>query len=149
MKTRYMILILTACGCLTLGGSRLYADETPVAALVAQDLKSDKEADKLKALDELGARGDKAAEAVKPIEALLKDKSAKVRAHAALALGAIGAAAKDSVPALAELLKDPDDTVRRTALRAIRAIHPGPKVMIPICIKLLEDPDPAIRDADS
>ena len=145
MKTRYMILILTACGCLTLAGSMLYADETPVAVLVAKDLKSDNEADKLKALDELGARGEKAAEAVKPIEALLKDKSAKVRAHAALALGSIGPAAKDSVPALAELLKDPDETVRRTAVRAVRAIHPGPKVMIPLCIKLLEDPDPAIR----
>ena len=107
MKTKYMILILAACGCLTLGGSKLYAEETPVAVLVAKDLKSDKEADKLKALDELGARGEKAAEAVKPIEDLLKDKSAKIRAHAALALGAIGSAAKDSVPALAELLKTP------------------------------------------
>ncbi|MEI8376113.1 MAG: HEAT repeat domain-containing protein [Planctomycetota bacterium] len=145
MTTRYLILILTACGCLTLGGVKLYADETPVAALAAKDLKSDNEADKLKALDELGARGEKAAEVAKPIEELLKDKSAKVRAHAAMALGSIGPAAKDSVPALAELLKDPDEMVRRTVVRAVRAIHPGPKVMIPICVKLLEDPDPAIR----
>jgi HEAT repeat protein len=145
MKARFGFLILAACGCLALAGSKLYADETPVAALVAKGLKSDNEADKLKALDELGARGEKAAEAVKPIEALLKDKSAKVRAHAALALGAIGRAAKDSVPALAELLKDPDETVRRTVVRAVRAIHPGPKVMIPICVKLLEERDPAIR----
>ncbi len=144
MKTRYMILILTACGCLALAGSKLYADETPVAGLV-KDLKSDKEADRLKALDDLGARGEKAAEAVKPIEDLLKDKSAKVRAHAAMALGSIGAAAKDSVPALAELFKDSDDSVRRTAVRAIMAIHPGPKVMIPLCVKLVEDPDPAVR----
>ncbi|MGA2254251.1 MAG: HEAT repeat domain-containing protein [Thermoguttaceae bacterium] len=145
MKTKYMTLVLAACGCLTLGGSKLYADETPVAAIVAKDLKSEKEAEKVKALDELGARGEKAAEAVKPIEALLTDKSAKVRAHAALALGAIGSAAKDSAPALAELLKDADETVRRTALRAIRAIHPGSKMMVPICVKLLEDPDPAIH----
>ena len=90
MTTRSTILFLTACGCLALGGARLYADETPVSAIVAKDLKSDKEADKVKALDELGARGVKAAEAVMPIEELLKDKSAKVRAHAALALGSIG-----------------------------------------------------------
>ena len=79
MKTRYMILILTACGCLTLGGLNVYADEAPIAAVV-KDLKSDKEADKVKALDALAARGDKAVEAVKPVEELLKDKSAKVRA---------------------------------------------------------------------
>ena len=145
MRTRYMIFLLAACGCLSLGGSKLYADETPVAALVAKDLKSENEAEKIKALDQLGAQGEKAAEAVQPIEALLKDKSPKVRAHAALALGAIGAKAKDSAPALAELLKDADETVRRSALRAIQAIHPGPKVMIPLAVKLLEDPDPAIR----
>ena len=145
MTTRYMIFLLAACGCLSLGGPKLNADETPVAALVAKGLKSENEADRLKALDQLGAQGEKAAEAVKPIEVLLKDKSTKVRAHAALALGAIGAKAKDSVPVLAELVKDPDETVRRSTLRAIQAIHPGPKVMIPICTKLLEDPDPAIR----
>ncbi len=150
MTTRYMILILTACGCLSLAGSLLYADglpvdNVPVSVLVTKHLTAADEADKLKALDELGTRGAKAAEAVKPIEGLLKDKSAKVRAHAALALGLIGSAALDSVPALAELLKDPDDTVRRTVVRAIQTIHPGPKVMIPICTKLLEDPDPAIR----
>jgi len=148
MKTTYSILILAACGCLTLGGAKLYADETPVAAKEvkpAKGLTGADEAAKVKVLDELGAGGEKPAEAIQSIEPLLKDKSAKVRAHAALALGAIGSAAKDSVPALADLLKDPDATVRRTALRAIRAIHPGPKVMIPICVKLLEDPDPAIR----
>ena len=145
MKTRFLILVLTACGCLSLGGSNLYAGATPVAVLAAKDLKSDKEVDKVMALDELGARGEAAAAVLKPIEELLKDKSAKVRAHAALALGSIGPKAKDSVTALAVLLKDPDATVRLTAVRAVRAIHPGSKVMIPICVKLLEDPDPAIR----
>jgi HEAT repeat protein len=145
MKTRFTILILTAWGCLTLGALKLYASETPAAALAAKGLKSDKEVDKVLALDELGARGEGAAAILKPIEELLKDKSAKVRAHAALALGSIGPVAKDSVTALAELLKDPDATVRLTAVRAVRAIHPGSKVMIPICVKLLEDPDPAIR----
>ena len=49
-------------------------------------MKSDNEADKVKALDALGA-WEKAAGSVKQIEALLGDKSPKVRAHAALALG--------------------------------------------------------------
>ncbi len=144
MKTKYWMLIVAVCGCLTLAGSRAYTQETPVADL-AKILKSGNEAEKVKALNELAARGEKAAEALQPIEALLKDKSPKVRAHAVMALGDIGSASKDSVPALVELLKDPDDTVRRTVLRAVRAIHPGPAVMIPLCTKLLEESDPAIR----
>jgi len=126
---------------------RLYADGTPVVSKAAKpvtDSKNADEATKVKMLDEFSAGGEKPAEAVKSIEALLRDKSAKIRAHAALALGSIGSAAKDSVPALAELLKDADAAVRRSALRAIRDIHPGPKVMIPLCVKLLEDPDQAI-----
>jgi HEAT repeat protein len=145
MKTRVLFCILIACGYLALERSMVYADDTPVAVIVAEELKSDKEADRVKALDALGARGEKAAEAVGAIEALLKDKSAKVRAHAALALGAIGSAAKDSVPALAELLKDPDESVRRSVLRAVRSIHPGPKVMIPLLVTLLENPDLNVR----
>jgi HEAT repeat protein len=144
MKTTQMILVVVVCGCLT-HAAKIYADDSPAAAIVAKELKSEKEADKVAGLDKLGTMGEKAAEAVKPIEDLLKDKSAKVRAHAALALGAIGGKAKDSVQSIADLLKDPDDMVRRTALRAVRSIHPGPKVMIPICTKLLEDPDQAMR----
>jgi HEAT repeat protein len=144
MRTIYTVLILTVCGCLVLGGLEVRADDAP-AADVAKLLKSDKEADKVKALDDLGASGEKAAVFVTPIGDLLKDKSAKVRAHAALALGAIGPAAKAAVPDLAGLLKDPDETVRRSVVRALRSIRPGPQVMIPLCAKLLEDPDLSIR----
>ena len=145
MKTRMTTLILAACACLALSGLRAYADEKPAAALVIKDLKSATEADKLKSLNGLAHLGPQAADATKFIEGLLKDSSAKVRVHAALALGAIGPAAKDSVPALAELLKDPDAAVRRSVFHAVRAIRPGPKVMIPLATKLLEDADPAIR----
>ena len=93
----------------------------------------------------MGAHGEKAAEAVGPLTELLKDNSAKVRAHAACALGEIGAPAKPAVPALAELLKDPDETVRRQAVKAVMHIHPGPQVTIPLCVKLLEDSDPGVR----
>lgn len=154
MKTRDKILILTACGCLVLGGLSLYAAEPQVTGgslgsaidLKSVDLKTADEKTKVEVLDQLGAsKGATTAAGVKPIEELLKDPSALVRSHAALALGQIGAAAKDSVPALAELVKDTDDNVRRSAVRAIMSIHPGPAVMIPICTRLLEDPDPAIR----
>ena len=154
MKTRDKILILTACGCLVLGGLSLYAAEPQVTGgslgsaidLKSVDLKTADEKTKVEVLDQLGAsKGATTAAGVKPIEELLKDPSALVRSHAALALGQIGTAAKDSVPALAELVKDTDDNVRRSAVRAIMSIHPGPAVMIPICTRLLEDPDPAIR----
>lgn len=145
MKTTLVVLTLAACGCLAPGGPKLHADETPPAALAGKGSNSDQDAGKVKALDELAARGEEAADSRMRIEALLKDKSARVRAHAALALGSIGPKAKDSVTALAELLKDKDSTVRRTALWALRAIRPGSKVMIPLCVKLLEDADPAIR----
>ena len=76
---------------------------------------------------------------------LLKDDSAKVRAHAAHALGEIGTPAKPAVAALAKLVKDSDQTVRRQAVKAIMRIHPGPKVTVPLAIELLKDPDPAVR----
>ena len=38
-----MILILAACGCLTLGGVEACADETPVRRSRRKDLESDEE----------------------------------------------------------------------------------------------------------
>jgi HEAT repeat protein len=122
----------------------LRAGEVSIAELLG-GLKSADEPARLKAIDDLGARGPQAAEAVASLGELLQDGSAKVRAHAAWCLGAIGDAAKPAVPALAELLKDPDPAVRRQAVRAVQAIHPGPQVVVPLCVKLLEDSDPAIR----
>ena len=140
MKMERMILILTACGCLTLGAGELYAGEPPVGSPAenALDGRSPRTADAetglakpvsetemVKRLDEMGAHGEKSAEAIKLLEESLKDKSALVRDHAAMALGAIGPAAKDSVTDLAELVKDPDNMVRRSGVRAIMAIHPA------------------------
>jgi HEAT repeat protein len=108
-------------------------------------LKSTDEATRLKAIDELGLQGGKAAEAVAPLTELLKDKSAVVRARAARALGEIGAPAKSAAPELASLLTDPDETVRRQTVQALRAIRPGPQVMLPLLTKLLEDSDPGVQ----
>jgi len=144
MNARSMILFCAACGWLMLGGPVLQAGEASVADLIG-GLKSSDESARLRAIDQLGALGEKAAEAVAPLTELLKDGSAKLRAHAAGSLGAIGAPAKPAVPALAELLKDPDETVRRQAVKAVMAIRPGPQVTVPLCLKLLEDPDPGVR----
>jgi HEAT repeat protein len=129
---------------LILTGQSALAVDSSVKELTGQ-LKSSDETARLKAIDELGLQGGKAAEAVTPLAELLKDKSAVVRARAARALGKIGAPAKSAAPELASLLKDADDTVRRQAVQALVAIRPGPKVMIPLFIKLMEDADPGVQ----
>ena len=82
MSTKKAILFLVVCGCLMIAvGSVLQASEETAAALVAR-LASPDEAVRQRAVDELGARGAKAAEAIAPLVRLLKDDSAQVRAHA-------------------------------------------------------------------
>jgi HEAT repeat protein len=115
-----------------------------VAALVGKLTSADESA-RLEAIDQLGARGAKAAEAVAPLVELLKDSSAPVRAHAVRSLGEIGAPAKPAVAALIQLAKDPDETVRRQVVKAVMHIRPGPQVTVPLCVRLLEDSDPGVR----
>ncbi len=144
MNPRTMVRAATVCGCLVLCGSFARADGTSVADLVGQ-LTSTDETVRLQAIDQLGARGAKSAEAVAPLTERLKDDSAQVRAHAVRALGQIGAPAKPAVAALVELAKDPDETVRRQVVKAVMKIRPGPQVTVPLCVKLLEDADPGVR----
>ena len=144
MNPRRIVLMGAVWACLVLGGAVARAGEASVAASIGK-LTSPDEAVRLQAIDQLGARGGKAAEAVAPLTKLLQDSSPKVRAHAARALGEIGAPARPAVAALIKLAKDPDDTVRRQVVKAVMAIHPGPQVTVPLCVKLLEDLDPGVR----
>jgi HEAT repeat protein len=144
MITKKAIFFSAFCGCLILSASLLRAEEESVNTLISR-LRAGNESARLQVIDQLGADRAKASEAVEPLTDLLKDRSAKIRAHAAAALGEIGPAAKPAVAALAELLKDTDSTVRRQAVKAVMKIHPGPQVMVPLCVKLLEDPDPGVR----
>src|SRR5262245_4297892 len=63
----------------------------PVSALIADLKKGEKE--QLKAIEELEALGEKAAEAVPALVGLLQSKSEDVRLQATIALGKIGPAA--------------------------------------------------------
>ena len=144
MNPKSILLFCTVLGCLIFCGAAVRTAEAPIAELIGA-LKSSNEPARLQAIDQLGARGEKAAEAVAPLVELLKDSSALVRAHAACSLGEIGQPAKPAVAALAELLKDADETVRRQAVKAVMSIRPGPQVTVPLCIKLLEDSDPGVR----
>jgi len=131
--------------CALLFAAAARAAEPTVADLIAA-LTSGQEAARVKAIDQLGHQGAKAAEAVPALTKLLKDKSALVRAHAADALGKIGPAAKPAAPALAAAVADPDPGVRRQALEALAQIRPGPKIGFPLFIKVMEDADDTVRN---
>lgn len=137
-------LFLALCGLILLAAAASQATASSVKELIGQ-LGSSDAAARLTAIDQLGARGANAAEAVAPLAALLKDASADVRAHAAQSLGRIGAAAKPAAPQLITLLKDDDPLVRRQVVKTLVAIRPGPKVMIPLFIKLMHDSDPGVQ----
>jgi HEAT repeat protein len=137
-------LLLALTGMIMLAVTASQAMDSSVEELIGQ-LNSSDAAARLQAIDQLGARGANAAEAVVPLTALLKDASAEVRAHAARSLGEIGAPAKPAAPELASLLKDEDPSVRRQTVKALVAIRPGPKVMIPLFIKLMHDSDPGVQ----
>jgi HEAT repeat protein len=148
MTTRTTILFLAVCGLLSAGVPRAFADDNkaaPAKEAASKTADASADAEKLKMLKEYIEQGPKAADKVKDIEAMLKDKSPNVRAHAVLALGAIGPAAKDAAPALAEAFKDPDVSVRRSVIHALHSIRPGPKVMVPLCTTMLENADPTMR----
>ena len=141
---RTKALLFAVGGWLVLAGATAWAAESSLKELLAA-LKSADEPARLKAIDQLGKQGEKAAEAGAPLTALLGDKSVAVRAHAATALGEIGNSAKSAAPALVELLKDADETVRRQAVKALVEIRPGPQVMMPLFEKIMEGSDPTAQ----
>jgi HEAT repeat protein len=140
MRTLLSAMLLVVAGC----AAAACAAEPTVAELMTA-LQAKDEAARVVAIDYLGMKGAKAAEAVPALAALLKDPSATVRAHAADALGKIGPAARGAAPALVVRVADEDPLVRRKAVMALRDIRPGPKVTVPLLTKLLEDGDPAVR----
>lgn len=144
LRSLSRVVSVVACGLLWLAPALAPAADPSVSELL-QAAKSGEEEARVKALNQLAAHGEKAAEAVTPLTQLLNDSSATVRAHAAHALGAIGAASKPAAPALTALLADKDEAVRRQAVKALVAIRPGPQVMIPLFVKLMDDSDPGVR----
>jgi HEAT repeat protein len=140
-RSQSVLAIVLSCAC---AHAPLVAADAKVDELI-QAAKSGAEASRVKALDQLAAMGEKAADAVPSVTQLLNDASANVRAHAAHALGGIGSAAKPSASALTNLVQDSDETVRRQAVQALAAIRPGADIMVPLVTRLLEDSDPAVK----
>ena len=72
MKSKRLVLLGIAWTCLMLGAVVARAGEDSIATLIDALTSADK-AVQLRAIDELGARGEKAAEAVAPLTGLLKE----------------------------------------------------------------------------
>src|SRR5262245_23066716 len=140
-RSPLILAIVLCCAC---AHAPLVAADAKVDELV-QAAKAGAEAGRIKALDQLAAMGEKAADAVPALTQLLGDSSANVRAHTAYALGGIGSAAKPAAAALTNLVRDSDETVRRQAIKALTAIRPGAQVMVPLVTQLIEDSDPAVK----
>jgi HEAT repeat protein len=141
---QHKVFVHALGGVLFLVAATVQAAEPSVADLIKASKSGDEPA-RIKAIEQLGAKRQAAAEAVEPLTQILGDKSAMIRAHAAHALGRIGEPAKSAVAPLSELVKDGNATVRQQTVKAILAIHPGPKIMLPLFIKLMEDSDSGVQ----
>jgi HEAT repeat protein len=138
------MFVLGALCALLMYAAAVQAAEPTTADQIAA-LKSPDAAAKVAAINQLGAKGAKAAEAVPALTQLLADPSAVVRGQAAHALGQIGEAAKVAAPELVKLVGDADPAVRRNVGDALRRIRPGPQVTVPLFAKLMSDSDPGVR----
>jgi HEAT repeat protein len=107
-----LLLCLLACGC---GES---TDQ------LIGDLKSPREADRIKAVRLLPQRKGDAAKVVPALTEALKDEDGDVRWSAAIGLGYFGEKATDAVPALQAAQGDRDARVREAAGVALSRIDP-------------------------
>lgn len=101
-----------------------------IAALI--DTLDDEDADVSNAV--AAALGKLGQPAVSPLMTILKDKdkSATLRAKAALALGNIGSQAQEALPVLAKALKEKDKELKKRAAGAIGAIASNPYGTTPV-----------------
>ncbi len=128
-------LLFALGGWLVLTGSTAQAADPSVKELIGQ-LKSSEESVRLKAIDQLGAEGEKAAEAVAPLAELLKNGSASSASTCCPGSRRNRRPAKSAATELTSLLKDPDDKVRRQAVTCTDRHSTGP-----------ESHDPAVHQA--
>jgi HEAT repeat protein len=108
-----------------------------------RDITTGKEADKVKAINQLEEMGTSNDVVVKALTGQLQNDSAAVRAHAVHALGALKAAS--GVEFIVPLVFDKDAAVRNAAIVAIRELKPGPQVTVPLIDNVLKETDPMVR----
>jgi HEAT repeat protein len=111
-------------------------------AVLMDDLKTDKDEVRLKAINQLADRGPAARAAVPALVDTFKSKNEDVRLGAALALGNIKTG---TVPPLVEALKDRDADVRFYALWALGLVGPDAGDAKPAVAAALKDPSASVR----
>ena len=111
-----------------------------IADIVA-DLKK-AGAEKLKAIAELEALGEKAAEAAPALIELLPAKNEDVRLGSVMALGKIG---QPAVEPLSKAFASKDADVRFYAIWGLAFVGPSAKSAMPIVVKALADPSAQVR----
>jgi HEAT repeat protein len=126
---------------LALAAAASAADDVPkLVKTLARDKSAD---DRARAAERLGDL--KAVDAVPALAAALKDKDARVRAHAAGALLEIGEPAIAAKPALQEALLDSDSTTVWNAAGALRNMGAVTTDVMPAYRRLLQDHDCDMR----
>jgi HEAT repeat protein len=126
---------------LALAAGAAAADDIPkLVKTLTRDRSAD---DRARAAERLGDL--KAVEAVPALAAALKDKDARVRAHAAGALLDIGEPAVAAKPALQEALLDSDSTTVWNAAGALRNMGAVTTDVMPAYRRLLQDHDCDMR----
>lgn len=114
------------------------ADDARVARRI-EALRSPSRGARLAALWDLQAWGPKAAAAVDPLTALLKEGDTALQSQTADALGAVGPAAEAAVQALADAaLQDYNLPLRHAAAGALGSIGRRPDVALPALMYLLK-----------
>jgi len=132
---------LAAIVVLALAAPAFAADDVQkLVKALARDKNAD---DRARAAERLGDM--KAVEAVPALAAALKDKDARVRAHAAGALLEIGEPAKAAMPALQEALLDSDGTTVWNAAGALRNMGVVTTDLLFAYQRLLKDHDCDMR----
>lgn len=140
---RIILLVTVLALCLITCQSTSFADapKRTVAEILADLKKGEKE--KLQAIQELEALGEKAAEAARPLVELLSTKNEDIRLGATFALGKIGKAA---VKPLSEALTSKEDSVRFYAVWSLGLIGPKAAETLPAVIKAMaEDKSADVR----
>src|SRR5262249_7399784 len=123
------------------GGSagKAKAVKPPTISELKAQLKDPSANVRRSAVQQLGALGVRAMEAVPAMIDALADAEPTVRTSAAEALGGIGVTAKSAVPTLLKLLKDSDANVRETAAEALADIGVDAPKVVPALLELLND----------
>lgn len=169
---RSIILFIVLFGWIFMAGSTSRAAEPSLDELIGL-VQSPNASARIKAIDQLGAEGAKAAAAAPALTSVLKDADPSVRRHAVKALIAIRPGPQVMLPLMIKLMEDPDAAVHARVLNAIteageaavpgliqalqndkvafwacivlRGMGPAAKAAVPALVEKLKDANPEIR----